>query len=187
MTVTGAARKDWTTEVLGFWFDELGESRWFAKDEALDAVIRRRFLPVYEQVRAQNSGDFATPQQALAAVLVLDQFPRNMFRGTARAFAADALARDIARRAVHTGLDAALTPAQRLFLYLPFEHSEDAADQALAVRLIEVLGNESWTTYARAHQSLIERFGRFPHRNAVLGRASTPEEEEALKGPMGAF
>ena len=187
MTVTDAVRTDWTDEVLRFWFDELGESRWFAKDEALDAVIRHRFLPVYEQVQALDPGDFATPQQALAAVLVLDQFPRNMFRGTARAFAADALARNIARHAVEVSLDAGLTPAQRLFLYLPFEHSEDAADQVLAVRLIEALGNESWTVYARAHQSLIERFGRFPHRNAALGRASTPEEEEALKGPMGSF
>ena len=178
---------DWATEVLGFWFDELGESRWFAKDESLDAVIRSRFLPVYEQVLTMSPSEIATPQRALAAVLVLDQFPRNMFRGTPRAFAADATAREVARRAVDAGFDAALTPAQRLFLYLPFEHSEDTADQALAVRLIEPLGNESWTIYARAHQSLIERFGRFPHRNAILGRASTPEEEAALKGPMGAF
>ena len=104
-----------------------------------------------------------------------------------RAFAADALARDIARSAIDAGFDRELTPAQRLFLYLPFEHSESVDDQALAVQLIEPLGNEGWTLYARAHQSLIERFGRFPHRNAILGRASTPDEEEALQGPMGAF
>jgi uncharacterized protein (DUF924 family) len=187
MKVPGTIGMDWATEVLGFWFDELGESRWFAKDEALDAVIRSRFLPVYEQVRARAANSLATPHQALAAVLALDQFPRNMFRGTPRAFATDGLARDIARSAVDAGLDAALSPAQRLFLYLPFEHSENLADQTLAVRLIEPLGNESWTLYARAHQSLIERFGRFPHRNAILGRASTAAEEEALKGPMGAF
>ena len=178
---------DWTADVLGFWFDELRESRWFARDEALDAVIRRRFLPVYEQVLARGPESFSTPQQALAAVLVLDQFPRNMFRGTPRAFAADPLARDIARSAIGAGFDSALTPPQRLFLYLPFEHSENAADQVLAVRLIEPLGNAGWTRYAVAHQTLIERFGRFPHRNAILGRVSTPEEEEALKGPMGAF
>jgi len=187
MTVTEAPGIDWTAAVLGFWFDELGESRWFAKNEALDVAIRRRFLPVYEHVLGMGATEIAAPLQALAAVLVLDQFPRNMFRGTARAFAADAQARDIARRAVAAGLDAGLTPAQRLFLYLPFEHSEDAADQALAVRLIEPLGNDSWTAYARAHQSLIERFGRFPHRNAILGRVSTPEEEAALNGPMGSF
>jgi uncharacterized protein (DUF924 family) len=187
MTVTRGAALEWTTDVLAFWFDELGESRWFAKDESLDATIRRRFRPLYERLLTAVPSAFATPQQALAAALVLDQFPRNMFRGTARAFEADALARNIARRAVEAGLDATLTPRQRLFLYLPFEHSEDPADQALAVRLIERLGNESWTVYARAHQSLIERFGRFPHRNAILGRASTPEEEEALKGPMGSF
>jgi len=187
MTSTGARDMDWTNDVLGFWFDELGESRWFAKNEALDATIRRRFLPVYEHVLSMGATDIATPLQALAAVLVLDQFPRNMFRGTARAFAADAQARDIARRAVAAGLDAGLTPAQRLFLYLPFEHSEDAGDQALAVRLIQPLGNDSWTAYARAHQSLIERFGRFPHRNAILGRVSTSAEEQALAGPMGSF
>jgi uncharacterized protein (DUF924 family) len=187
MTVTDAPGIDWTAGVLGFWFDELGESRWFARNEALDATIRRRFLAVYERVLGTGAADIATPRRALAAVLVLDQFPRNMFRGTARAFAADALARDIARQAVAAGLDAGLTPAQRLFVYLPFEHSEDAADQALAVRLIEPLGNDSWTAYARAHQSLIERFGRFPHRNAILGRVSTPEEAEALAGPMGSF
>ena len=177
----------WSEAVLGFWFNELGESRWFARDEALDAAILDRFLAVYEQVQAMRPGDFATPRQALAAVIVLDQFPRNMFRGTPRAFAADALARDIARGAIDAAFDGALTPAQRLFLYLPFEHSENVADQALAVRLIEPLGNESWTLYARAHQSLIEQFGRFPHRNAILGRVSTPEEEHALKGPMGSF
>jgi uncharacterized protein (DUF924 family) len=177
----------WSEAVLGFWFDELGESRWFARDEALDAAIRNRFLAVYEQVQAMGPGDFATPRQALAALIVLDQFPRNMFRGTRRAFASDALARDVARSAINAGFDTALTPAQRLFLYLPFEHSEDVDDQALAVRLIELLGNESWTLYARAHQALIERFGRFPHRNAILGRVSTPEEEEALRGPLRAF
>ena len=187
MNITRTVGKNWTEEALGFWFNELGESRWFVRDEALDAAIRNRFLATHEQVQAMHPGDFATPRQALAAVIVLDQFPRNMFRGTPRAFAADALARDIARRAIDAGLDRALTPEQRLFLYLPFEHSESVDDQALAVRLIEPLGNESWTHYARAHQSLIARFGRFPHRNAILGRASTPGEEEALKGPMGAF
>ena len=187
MSIPFTVGKDWTEEVLGFWFDELGESRWFARDEGLDGAIRNRFIAVYEQVQAIGPGDFATPRQALAAVIVLDQFPRNMFRGTPRAFAADALARDIARNAIDAGFDTGLTPAQRLFLYLPFEHSEDVNDQALAVRLIEPLGDENWTLYARAHQTLIEQFGRFPHRNAILGRASTPEEEEALRGPLGAF
>ena len=187
MTAPDASDGDWAAEVLGFWFDELGESRWFARDEALDATIRNRFLATYEQLLKMGPGEFGTPRQALAAVIALDQFPRNMFRGTARAFAADAVARDVARSAVAEGFDSALTPAQRLFMYLPFEHSESVDDQALAVRLIEPLGNDGWTLYARAHQTLIERFGRFPHRNAILGRASTPEEEEALKGPMGAF
>jgi uncharacterized protein (DUF924 family) len=187
MSITGSSGVDWAGAVLEFWFAELGESRWFARDDALDAAIRNRFLATYEQLLTMGPADFATPRQALAAVIALDQFPRNMFRGTPRAFAADALARDITRSAIDAGFDRELTPAQRLFLYLPFEHSENVEDQALAVRLIEPLGNESWTRYARAHQSLVERFGRFPHRNAILGRASTPDEEEALKGPMGAF
>ena len=187
MTDQSSRNAPWVDDVLAFWFEELGAARWFAKDETLDAVIRGRFLELHERLLATGTSRFSTPHAALAAVLVLDQFPRNMFRGTPKAFAADPLARAVARQAVESGLDVALTPAQRLFLYLPFEHSEEASDQALAVRLIEQLGNDDWTQYARAHQVLIERFGRFPHRNAILGRESTPEEEQALRGPMGSF
>jgi uncharacterized protein (DUF924 family) len=112
---------------------------------------------------------------------------RNLFRNDARAFIADPIARKLAAQAIDQGLDQQLPPEQRIFLYLPFEHSENREDQARAVALTSALGNENWTRYALAHQALIERFGRFPHRNAVLGRESTPEELDVLKQPFGAF
>ena len=118
---------------------------------------------------------------------MLDQFSRNLFRGSPRAFAADPIARKLARRAVDNQLDTDLESDERYFLYLPFEHSEDPRDQALAVKLISQLGNSEWTKYALAHQRLIDRFGRFPHRNATLGRESTAEEIAAMKEPMGSF
>jgi uncharacterized protein (DUF924 family) len=178
---------EWCTDVLNFWFAELGEAHWFTKSDVVDALIRQRFLGLHEQLAAGEPADAATPHRALATVVVLDQFPRNMFRGTPRAFATDASARRVARGAIDAGLDARLSPAERLFLYLPFEHSEDRQDQALAVRLIEPLGNEGWAHFARAHQSIIERFGRFPHRNAILGRKSSAEELVLLADPRGSF
>ena len=178
---------DWVGDILDFWFTRIGETRWFAKDAAVDAEIRGRFLARHEHVLANDGEGIAGARPVLAAVILLDQFSRNMFRGSPRAFAADPLARRLARDAIDRGHDATLTVPERLFLYLPFEHSEDRADQALAVMLITRLGNEYWTRYALAHQSIIERFGRFPHRNAVLGRASTPAEIELLKDPMGSF
>jgi uncharacterized protein (DUF924 family) len=123
----------------------------------------------------------------LAAVIVLDQFSRNMFRSTPRAFAADPIARRLARQAVERGLDVSMAREERLFMYLPFEHSEDREDQALSVHLIGQLGHEEWTRFALAHQSIIDRFGRFPHRNAVLGRTSTKEEIALLEESMGSF
>ena len=129
----------------------------------------------------------AEPRGALASCLVLDQLPRNLFRGTPRAFAYDPLARAIARRTVAAGLDRQLDAKARLFLYLPFEHSEEIADQREAVRLCEELGNAGWLDYARRHLVIIERFGRFPHRNAILGRVSTPEEVAFLREPGSSF
>ena len=120
-------------------------------------------------------------------MLVLDQFPRNMFRDTPQAFATDALARAVAQGAIAQGLDDGLEPEQRVFLYLPLEHSEDKDDQALAVALISGLGDAEFTRYAQAHKAVIDRFGRFPHRNAVLGRPSTPEEQAFLAEPGSAF
>jgi len=185
--MSGAAGPVWADEVLKFWFQELGESRWFGKSDAIDGQIRDRFLSLHEQLVANEGEDITTPRPLLAAVIVLDQFSRNMFRGTPRAFAADPVARRLARAAIDRGFDLGMTQAERMFLYLPFEHSEDRGDQALAVDLIRRLGHAEWTRYAEAHQAIIDRFGRFPHRNAILGRASTAEEIAALKEPMGSF
>jgi uncharacterized protein (DUF924 family) len=186
-----ASEPDWVSDVLEFWFDELGEHGWFARSDRIDAVVRKRFGGLQARL-AMDSGidaefDDSDPRQVLAAVIVLDQFSRNIHRGTPQAFAADASARRLARQAIARGLDHSMTVRERMFLYLPFEHSEDAEDQALSVRLIGQLRNESWTRYALAHESIIIRFGRFPHRNAVLGRTSTPEELALLNEPMGSF
>jgi uncharacterized protein (DUF924 family) len=177
----------WVGEVLEFWFRRIGEAKWFAKDAAIDGEIRTRFLALHERIMAGEIQDPATPRGALAAVVVLDQFSRNMFRGSPRAFAADDLARRLARQAIAQGFDAGLAKEERVFLYLPFEHSEDREDQALSCELIGRLGNESWTKYAQAHKVIVDRFSRFPHRNAVLGRVSTPEEIEFLKDPKSSF
>jgi uncharacterized protein (DUF924 family) len=172
---------DWASEILHFWFDELGEARWFAKSDHTDALIRKRFLRLYERLVADEEGDHPTPRPLLAAVIVLDQFSRNLFRDAPRAFAADPIARRLARGAIARGFDDVMTAQERLFLYLPFEHSEDRADQALSVELIARLGDAEWTRYAVAHKAIIDRFGRFPHRNAILNRESSADEVESLQ------
>lgn len=184
---TAIAAPDWVEDVLGFWFGELSERQWFAKDLALDARIRERFAALHARLAESQAAGVEGLRPTQAAVIVLDQFSRNLYRGQARAFATDALARRLARALIEAGLDRELDAAQRLFLYLPFEHSEERADQALAVQLVAGLGHASWAEYARAHQRIIERFGRFPHRNAALGRSSTPAELELLAGPGGSF
>jgi uncharacterized protein (DUF924 family) len=177
----------WVGEVLSFWFQELGRDDWFASDHHIDERIRARFLPLHEGLVRDGARTAGTPRGMLAAIVVLDQFSRNLFRNSPRAYAADALARNLARSIVDRGLDRAMTDHERMFVYLPFEHSEDRDDQALSVRLFAQLGNEGWTRYAQAHKELIDKFGRFPHRNAILGRESTPEELVRLGQPMGKF
>jgi uncharacterized protein (DUF924 family) len=177
----------WVGEVLRFWFDELAQDDWFRRSDAVDTRIRERFLPLHERLVATDDLEATSPRQALAAVIVLDQFSRNMFRGSPQAFAADDRALRLARTAVERRFDRALSDPERLFLYLPFEHSESRDDQALAVQLIAPLGNEGWTQYALAHQVIIERFGRFPHRNATLNRPSTAAELAFLDEPMSSF
>jgi uncharacterized protein (DUF924 family) len=174
----------WVSAVLQFWFTELKPRQWFVKDEQLDALIRERFLSVYEHVR-QGLFDDKKPsaRETLAAVIVLDQFPRNMFRGTPQAFATDAQALAMAQSAIARGEDRELPKKRRVFLYMPFQHSEDRAVQARSIELFTALGEN--LGYARRHQEVIERFGRFPHRNAILGRASTPEEREFLEHNPG--
>jgi uncharacterized protein (DUF924 family) len=177
----------WVGDVLDFWFRKTGARHWFSRDAGIDDEIRTRFLALHERIVAGEVQEFATPRTALAAVVVLDQFSRNMFRGSPRAFAADPLARRLAREAIARGQDAGLTGEERVFLYMPFEHSEDREDQALSCELIGSLGNDYWTEYAQAHKVIIDRFGRFPHRNAVLGRTSSAEEIEFLKDPKASF
>jgi len=174
----------WVSDVLQFWFEELAELDWFVRNDAVDDRIRQRFLSLYGDITADGGVPLTSPpRMLLAAVLVLDQFSRNLYRDDPRAFEADADARRLARSIVAQGFDRALTPPERLFVYLPFEHSENADDQALAVRLIAALRNEHWTHYALAHQTTIARFGRFPFRNAALGRVSTADEVAYMSEP----
>jgi uncharacterized protein (DUF924 family) len=178
----------WIGEVVDFWFRELPREAWFRKDAYVARAIREPFLPLYEALSARNAADLSTSaEMALAAVIVLDQFPRNMFRDTPKAFATDGLALAIATAAVARGLDQELPREQRIFLYLPFEHSEALADQLRCIALTEKLGDAEYARYARLHHDVIARFDRFPHRNALLGRISTPEEEVFLKEPGSRF
>jgi len=170
--------------VLEFWFQQ-DRKAWFEKNSAFDEQVRQRFLPHYEMAVAGQLADWqGEPKNCLALVILLDQFPRNMFRGTARAFAADAQARDAARTILDQGWDRAFSPDERMFAYLPFEHSESLEDQERSLRLFEGNDNHEW---ARRHWDIIRRFGRFPHRNALLGRTSTPEEADFLRQPGSSF
>jgi uncharacterized protein (DUF924 family) len=189
MRVDGAAvEPTWVGEVIRFWLEETPPEARFRKDAALDAAITSRFGALYERLSKEPPPTSSlSPALALASLIVLDQFPRNMFRGTARAFATDPAARKIARAAVDAGLDRALGKDARLFIYLPFEHSEDLADQERSVALMADLGDAEYDRYAIAHREIIRRFGRFPHRNALLGRVSTPDEIEFLKEPGSSF
>lgn len=178
----------WQAAVLRFWYRELTPPQWFRKDAAVDATIVARFGTLWQDLCVMPAETLASgAKEALAAVVVLDQFPRNMFRGTARAFASDDLALAVAGRAIGLGFDRLLRRDERVFLYLPYEHSEDRAMQARSVELMSRLGNAEWTRYAQAHKDVIDRFGRFPHRNAALGRASTAEEEAYLATPGSGF
>ncbi len=178
----------WIAEVLDFWFGELGREDWYAKSPALDDSVRSRFSALYERVVAEPPDpETGSARTLLAAVIVLDQFPRNMFRDTAKAFAADSLALALAKATTGRGLDRELDPSQRHCLYLPFQHSEIAADQDRACALYEELGDAEGLDFARRHKAIIDRFGRFPHRNAQLGRRSTPEEAAFLEQPGSGF
>jgi uncharacterized protein (DUF924 family) len=178
----------WAADVLRFWFEETPRKQWFEKDEGFDKRLRERFLELYERVAAlPTEVCLADSEVALAAVIVCDQFPRNMFRGSPRAFATDAKALALAEAVLARGWDRAMTDDQRLFLYLPFEHAEDAAAQARCVALMAQLADKDLVRWSEAHKAIIDRFGRFPHRNAVLGRPSTPEEVDFLRQPGSSF
>lgn len=179
----------WPREVISFWFDDAVRGRWFgANDAQFDLLIRDRFGVLYRACVDQSiDAALASTERALATIIVLDQFPRNMFRGTPEAFAQDGLARAVAAEGIARGLDRELSVDERLFFYLPFEHSEDLADQERAVALIEGLGNADYTRFAVAHRDIIARFGRFPHRNAILGRTSSDAEKAFLLEPGSSF
>jgi uncharacterized protein (DUF924 family) len=186
-------------DVLDFWFGAPGspghgKSRgvWFKKSDAFDQEVRERFLLLYEKAACGELAEWdGAPHPLLALIIVLDQFPRNMFRGEARAFAADAQALAAAQRMVGNSWDAGLMPVERQFAYLPFEHAEDLAMQQRALELFGALAADpahaDLLAWARKHYDVIVRFGRFPHRNAILGRASTPEEIEFLQQPGASF
>jgi len=166
-------------EVVSFWRDA-GAERWFKKDAAFDAEIKRRFLPTYEAAAAGKLRDWENSAEgALALLILLDQFPRNMFRGDKRTFATDPLARAITAGALIKGFDAQAGD-MRGFFYLPFEHSEDMADQERGIALYRAAGDADGLKWAEIHADIIRKFGRFPHRNAVLGRETTAEEQKFL-------
>ncbi len=173
--------ENWVQDILEFWFSELNPKQWFTKSEETDSLIGKRFKILYVML-ANTAVDqlLDDGRMALASVIVLDQFPRNMFRDTPAAFASDTQALELAKRAVSLGFDDGMADDQRVFLYLPFEHSENLADQDQAVALITAIGNDDYTRYAEAHRDIIRQFGRFPHRNAILNRPLTPKEEVFL-------
>jgi len=177
--------------VLEFWLRR-DRKQWFEKNPALDEEIRARFLPLYEIASNNDLESWKrAPDSCLALVILLDQFPRNMFRGSAKAFGADPLARDAARVILDNGWDKAMTPDGRMFAYLPFEHSESLADQERCLALMKEIAvfpdTADLPKWAEAHLAIIRRFGRFPHRNTALGRESTAEEIEFLSQPGSSF
>ena len=168
----------WADELLSYWFGLTPEQWWH--DKSLDGDIRERFLDLWETQRQCPAEAFmGSPREALAAVILLDQFPRNMFRDHADSFATDHLALQISKDAIDRGYDEQLSQVERSFLYMPFQHSEELDDQLRSVALFTALGNPEQLEFAKLHHDVIERFGRFPHRNAILARTPRPAELEA--------
>lgn len=175
-------------DILHFWFNELTPQQWWAKDDALDANIARRFSAIHAQAERCELFDWRMAAKGrLAEIIILDQFSRNIFRDTPRAFANDALALALAQEAVAVDADKALSPAERSFLFMPFMHSESAAIHKVAVKLFSAEGMESNLDFELKHQAIIDRFGRYPHRNSILGRESTDEEIDFLRQPGSRF
>jgi uncharacterized protein (DUF924 family) len=169
-------------DIIAFWL-AAGHDRWFTRSDAFDAEIRARFLPTYEAAAAGQLSDWeASPEGALALAIALDQFPRNMFRGDARIYAADPIARAVVKRAIARGFDQQVPETLRNFFYLPLMHSEELADHEQSIALHRVHGDPEGMKYSEHHADIIRRFGRFPHRNAILGRETTAEEQAFLDG-----
>ncbi len=173
---------DLIAEILDFWFSEQASKKWFKSTPQFDEEIRRRYEKTWGLARAGSYDHWEEdPDGALALVIILDQFPLNMFRDDARQYSTEARAREVARHAIEQGFDKKMAPQQRAFLYLPFMHSESLADQEYAMQLYQQAGLDDNLRYARHHHDVVKRFGRFPHRNEALGRESTAEELEYLK------
>jgi uncharacterized protein (DUF924 family) len=182
--------QDTKENILNFWFEDTSPQQWFQVNEEFDQIIYDRYFDIYERAKTGSLKDWEVDAEGcLALCLILDQFPRNMFRGKPDAFETDKAALLISKQALHKGLDQVLSPVKRRFLYLPFEHSENMQDQKKSCELFksmqadDPLGYE----YALRHMHVIEKFGRFPHRNKILGRENTPEEAEYLKEPGAGF
>ena len=174
------ARTVTPADILAFW-REAGSDRWYTKDGAFDDEVRRRYLGLWQDAAAGKLSSWeASDDGALALTIVLDQFPRNMFRGDIRTYASDALAREVAGRAIERGTDARIDPRLLEFLYMPFMHSEHLPDQLRCIELFSKTRNTEQQKYAKHHADIIRRFGRFPHRNRILERSTTPEEQAFL-------
>jgi uncharacterized protein (DUF924 family) len=172
-------------EIIDFWFSEEVRKLWFDSTPEFDALLRDRFQGVWERARnGELEHWMQSAEGCLALAIVFDQFPLNMFRGDALCFATEAQSREVARAAIERGFDRQLEVEQRAFLYLPFMHSEDLGDQQLALRLFDQKGLEGNLRFARHHHGIIEKFGRFPHRNEILGRDSSAAEIEYLNSPQ---
>jgi len=174
--------------VIEFWFEELTPKQWWVKDEALDKTIKERFESTLIEAKLRRLAEWRyQPRGRLAEIIVLDQFSRNIYRDTPDAFAADQLAQQLTLVAIEAGDDRSLTQQERLFIYMPLMHSEDPEMHEIAIEVFTALGLEENLDYERQHKAIIDRFGRYPHRNAILGRESTPEELEFLKQPGSSF
>jgi uncharacterized protein (DUF924 family) len=176
-------------DILHFWFEEATTSQWFARDDAFDAAIRERFGEAHRMAVAGELWPWRQSAEGrLAEIIIIDQFSRNIYRDDPRAFAWDAMALALSQEAIDRGEDDALTgKLQRKFLYMPFMHSESAAMHEMAMRLFADIDDADTLKYEKLHKKVIDKFGRYPHRNAVLGRQTTPEEAAFLKQPDSAF
>ena len=182
--------RDSQADILAFWFEETQPQQWFQTNPDFDALIRDRFSGAYDKAKSGILDDWRKDADGcLALCILLDQFPRNMFRGTPQAFATDAKALVVAKYAISKGFDQVLPPVKRRFIYLPYEHSENLSDQRKCVELFEKMTKDDplGYDYAVRHLKVIEAYGRFPHRNKILGRMSTPDEEEYLARPGAGF
>lgn len=180
------AEAAWTGDVLNFWFGDLGPDDWFGGGAELDQRIRDRFAGLYDRLAQQVPGEaYDQAEPALAAVILFDQMPRNMFRGTGQAFSTDHLALGVAANALDRGFDTEMPNPRRMFLYMPFMHSEKLADQERCVELFGTLNNENGLKYAEEHRDIVAKYGRFPHRNRALGRDSSEAEREFLGAHKG--